>query len=445
MMKVRSWRALVALGAALALVGAACRAGDEGDGDQGGQGEFQGEQLEVAAVWSGAEQQRFEEVLQQFEDDTGAQVTFTSTGDDIAAVLGPAIEGGEPPDIAILPQPGLLRDYAGQGALQPLDDVVGDELEQNFAPIWRDLGTVDGTLYGLYWKASNKSTVWYNLHTFEDAGVEPPADWDQLMQDAQTISDFGVAPYSVGGGDGWTLTDVFENIYIRTAGADAYDQLSNHEIPWTDQSVKDALGVFAEMVGEDDLIAGGASGALQTDFNTSVTQVYANPTQPDAAIVTEPADFVAGVITGETEAELGTDADFFDFPSIDGSGPAVVAGGDAAVLMTDSEAARGLIEFLGTPEAGEIWASQGGFISPNSNLDSSVYPDDITRRTAEALVTAADEGNVRFDMSDLQPGEFGATTGEGMWGLLQEFLRNPEDIDGITQQLEDSAARAYGE
>jgi alpha-glucoside transport system substrate-binding protein len=445
MMKIRSWRALVALGAALTLVAAACRAGDEGDQQEDGQGQFQGEQLEVAATWTGGEQERMEAVLQQFSDDTGAEVTFTSTGDDIAAVLGPRIEGGEPPDVAMLPQPGLLRDYAAQGVLQPIDDVVGDELEQNFAPIWRDLGTVDDTLYGLYWKASNKSVVWYNLHTFEDAGVEPPEDWDQLMQTAQTISDFGVTPYSVGAGDGWTLTDIFENIYIRTAGPDAYDQLTNHEIPWTDQSVKDALSVFAEMIGDDDLIAGGAAGALQTDFNTSVAQVYANPTQPDAAIVTEPADFVAGIITGETKGEIGTDADFFDFPSIDGSAPAVVAGGDAAVLMTDSDAARALLEFLGTPEAGEIWAAEGGFLSPNRNLDSSVYPDDITRRTAESLVGAAEEGNVRFDMSDLQPGEFGATTGEGLWGILQEFLRNPDDIDGITKQLEESAARAYGE
>jgi alpha-glucoside transport system substrate-binding protein len=436
---------LMTVAAVLALVAAACEAGGE-DGQEGEGGEFAGERLEVAATWTGAEQERFEAVLQQFEDDTGATVTFTSTGDDIAAVLGPAIEGGEPPDVAILPQPGLLRDYAGQGALQPLDDIAADELEENFAPIWAELGTVDGTLYGLYWKASNKSTVWYNIHSFEDAGVEPPADWDQLTtQTAQAISDFGTPPYSVGAGDGWTLTDIFENIYIRTAGADMYDQLSNHEIPWTDQSVIDALGVFAEMIGDDEFIAGGASGALQTDFNTSVAQVFGNPTTPDAAIVTEPADFVAGIITGETEGEIGTDADFFDFPSIDGSGPAVVAGGDAAVLMTESEAASALIEFLGTPEAGEIWASEGGFISPNQNLDTSVYPDEITQRTAEALVTAAEEGNVRFDMSDLQPGEFGATTGEGMWGLFQEFLRTPDDAQGIAQQLEDAAARAYGE
>ena len=428
----RTRNALAAVAAALALVAAACT----GNGGDGG-----GDAIEVAAVWSGPEQQRFQAVLDAFTDESGTEVTFRSTGDDIAAVLGPRIEGGDPPEVAILPQPGLLRDYADQGVLQPLDDVVGDELGANFAPIWQELGTVDGTLYGLYWKAANKSTFWYNLNVFNEAGAAPPEDWDGLQSTAQTIADFGTAPYSIGGGDGWTLTDWFENIYLRTAGADSYDQLADHEIPWTDQTVVDALSVFAEVAGEPDLIAGGTAGALQTDFTTSVVQTFTDP--PEAAMVYE-GDFVAGEITGNTDAELGTDADFFDFPSIEGSGPSVVAGGDAAVLLSDSAEGRALIEFLATPEAAEIWASEGGFLSPNQNLDPSVYPDDITRRAGEALVAASEAGNVRFDLSDLQPSEFGGTSGEGLWGGLQEFLENPDDIAGITEQLEEAATQAFG-
>jgi ABC-type glycerol-3-phosphate transport system substrate-binding protein len=439
-MRPRRWRVSGAALAALALVGAACNGGG-GDGDGEGDGALSGQSIEVAAVWSGPEQERFQQVLNAFSDDTGAEVTFTSTGDDIAAVLGPRIEGGDPPDVAILPQPGLLRDYAEQGVLQPLDDVVGDEMEENFAPIWQELGTADGTLYGLYWKAANKSTFWYNLNVFNEAGASPPEDWDGLQSTAQTIADFGTSPYSIGGGDGWTLSDWFENIYIRTAGGDSYDQLADHEIPWTDQSVKDALSVFADVVGNPDLIAGGTDGALQTDFTTSVVQVFSEP--PEAGMVYE-GDFVAGEITGNTDAELGTDADFFDFPSIEGSGPSVVAGGDAAVLLSDTEAGRALLEFLATPEAAGIWAVEGGFLSPNQNLDPSVYPDDITRRAGEALVSASEAGNVRFDLSDLQPAEFGATTGEGLWGGLQEFVQTPDDIDGITEQLEEAASRAFG-
>jgi alpha-glucoside transport system substrate-binding protein len=435
------WKGLLASLAAFALIAAACGDGG-GDGEEReAAGDLEGQTVEVAAVWTGAEQERFQMILDAFAEDTGAQTKFTSTGDDIAAVLGPRIEAGDPPDLAILPQPGLVTDFVDQGALQPIDDVAGDEVDENFPSSWRELFTHDGQLYGVFFKAANKSTMWYSVPTFQNAGVEPPEDWDTLQQSAQTISDFGVTPYSIGGGDGWTLSDWFENIYIRVAGPDMYDQLATHELPWTDQSVKDALTVFADVVGSDDLIAGGTNGALQTGFEDSVAQVFADPQNPDAAIVYE-GDFVAGVISGETNAQLGQDADFFPFPSIEGSEPSVIAGGDTAVLMKDSEGGKALIEFLATPEAAEIWAAEGGFISPSPNVDVSVYPDDITRRAAEGFVEAGE--NARFDLSDLQPAEFGATTGEGIWGLLQEFVRNPGDVDAISQQLEDSASRAYG-
>ena len=440
-----TWRWTLSVAAALSLLASAC-VGGGGDGDGDTQREtgtdLSGQSIEVAAVWTGAEQQRFEMILDAFAQETGAEYTFTSTGDDIASVLGPAIEAGEPPDVAVLPQPGLLLDYVDQGVLQPIEDAAGDEIDEHFPPGVRTVGTVDDTLYAVWFKAANKSTVWYNVNVFNNAGVEPPDDWDQLQEVAQTIADSGVTPYSIGGGDGWTLTDWFENIYLRTAGPEMYDQLAAHEIPWTDQSVKDALAVFADVVGNPDLIVGGTDGALQTDFNTSVTQVFADPQNPEAAIVYE-GDFVAGVISGETESEVGVDADFFDFPSIDGSGKPVVGGGDLAVLMTDSEAGKALIEFLATPEAAEIWAQEGGFISTSHEVDPSIYPDEAGQRAAQAFIDAGDE--LRYDLGDLTPSAFGATTGEGLWGLLQEFVRNPDDIDGITEQLEAEAAKAYGD
>jgi len=442
------WVRWFALGAVLTLLATACGGDDEGGGGTTGGAtaatgeapDLTGQTVEVAATWTSAEKDNFEQVLANFEDQTGADVRFLSAGDDIAAFLGPKIEGGQPPDVAILPQPGVLNSFVEQGDLLPIEDFAGDVVDENYAPGARDVGSVDGTLYAVWFRAAQKSTVWYNVNVFNDAGVEPPADWDALESSAQTISDFGVTPYSLGAGDGWTLSDLFENIYIRTAGPDMYDQLATHEIPWTDQSVKDALGVMADIVGDDGLIAGGVSGALQTDFNGSVTQVFADP--PDGALIFE-GNFVAGVITGETQAKVGTDADFFDFPSIDGSPPAVVGGGDLAVLLKDSEGGQALIRYLATPEAAEIWAGLGGYISPNKNVPVTAYTDPVDKRAAEALINAGD--SVKYDLSDLQPTEFGATTGQGIWGILQEFMQNPSDVDGTAQQLEDAANAAYGQ
>ena len=388
--------------------------------------------MEVAAVWSGQEQANFKQVLDAFTAKTGTQVTFTSTGDNIATVLRTRIEGNSPPDVAVLPQPGLLRDLARQNALKPIDDLVGTALSQDFAPHWKELGTVDGKLYGLFFKGANKSLVWYNTTAFRNAGVQPARTFDDLLTTARTIKDSGVTPFSLGGGAGWVLTDLFENIYLRQAGAQKYDQLSRHEIPWTDQSVKDALRTMARLLSDRSLFAGSVT---QTQFVQSVDNVLRNP--PAAAITIE-GDFVPGSAT--QKAEPVRDYNSFAFPSINNSPASVVGGGDAVVMLKDTPQAKELVKFLASAEAAEIWAKLGGFSSPNRKVNASVYPDDVTRSNATALAQAS---IFKFDMSDLAPATFGGTPGRGEWALLQQFADSPSDVDGIASQLEQAAAAAF--
>lgn len=438
MRRTRTFPALL-LVAALVMTG--CGGGNDEPATNGGEdaaaATFEGEQLEVAAVWSGEEQAAFEQVAAAFEEQTGASVTFTSTGDDIATVIGTRVQGGDPPDVAILPQPGLLADFADRGALTPLSGDVEAAVDENYAPVWKELGTVDDELYGVWFKAANKSTVWYRTDAFSQAGVEPPETWDDFITAAGTLADSGVAPVAVAGADGWTLTDWFENVYLRVAGPEKYTQLANHEIPWTDPSVITTLETLAELWGQQRLLAGGPQGALQTTFPQSVTKVFGTQ---EAALVYE-GDFVAGVISGETEATVGEDAQFFAFPSVDGSEPAVVGGGDVAVLMEDSEVGQAFMEFLAGPEAPAVWVGLGGFTTPNQNVDLADYPDEISRQVAEQLVEAE---TFRFDLSDLAPPEFGGTPSQGMWQILQDFLRDPSQVQQTAQKLEQAAAAAYG-
>ena len=215
-----------------------------------------------------------------------------------------------------------------------------------------------------------------------------------------------------------------------------YEQLSVHEIPWTDQSVKDALTEMAKIVGDPDNIVGGTQGALQSDFTTSVSNVFAE--NPKGAMVIE-GDFVPGVVESPLEPETGYNV--FPFPSVNDSPPAVVGGGDLVVMFEDSPAAQAFVEYLATPEAHAIWAGRGGFSSANLNLDPGAYPDPITAETATAIAEAE---SFVFDLSDLQPSEFGSTEGQGLWKLFQDFVANPDDVDGIAQQMEEAAAAAYG-
>jgi alpha-glucoside transport system substrate-binding protein len=427
----------------VSVVAAGCGGDDDGEADGEAPAAEEGDgvsgEIAVMAVWTGPEQEAFQAVLDGFtEANPDVTVNYTSAGDQLPTQLATAVEGGNPPDLAVLPQPGLMSDFAGQDALVPLDFAASD-VEENLGESAVELGTVDDTLYGFLFKAANKSTVWYNVAAFEDAGVEPPETWEDFLTAAETLGASGVPAHSIAGADGWTLTDLFENIYLRSAGPELYDQLAAHEIPWTDESVKEALTLMAEIVGDTDNIPGGTQGALQTDHPTSVTQVFADP--PEAAIVIE-GDFVGSVITDSTDAEPETGFNVFPFPSIEDSPPSVVGGGDTVVMFEDSPAAQALVRYLTTTEAAQIWAERGGFASLNQGLDPSVYPDPISQTTAGALAEAE---TFRFDLSDLQPAEFGGTVGQGLFKSFQDFLRNPDDVDGIAQQMEDAAAQAFGQ
>lgn len=296
-----------------------------------------GDTLEVAAVWTGAEQANFKKVLAEFEKRTGAKVTFVPAQDPIINFLGSKIAGGAPPDVAMLPQVGAIKQAVDKKWAKPVGPEAQAQLAKNYAQGWQDLGKVDGKQYGVYYKAANKSLVWYNAKVFENAGAKEPKTWKDFLTTAQTVYDSGVTPVSVGGADGWTLTDWFENIYLSQAGPEKYDQLAQHKIKWTDPSVKDALTTLAQIWGDKNLIAGGPDGALQTEFPASVTQTFTGGDQPKAGMVFE-GDFVA-VNIAETKAKIGTDAKVFPFPAV-GAKPPVVSGGDAAVVLKDSKPPR---------------------------------------------------------------------------------------------------------
>jgi len=436
-------RRAAALLLTLALAFAAGCGDDDDDKDQpaattGAEPSSISGNLSVVGVWSGAEQKSFQAVLDGFKQThPNVQVRYSSAGDNVPTVVGTAVEGGRPPDFATIAQPGLIEEFVQKGAAKPLD-FAQDAVTANYSEDLVKQATIDGKLYSILFKAANKSTVWFNVKAFEDAGVEPPSTFDELLEAAKTLKASGVPAYSIGGADGWTLTDLFENIYIRQAGPEKYDQLSKHEIKWTDASVKAALETMAKILGDRGNIAGGPSGALETEFPVSVQNVFTS--SPKAAMVIE-GDFVPGVVADKTKLEPKTGYDVFPFPSIDGGGAnAVVGGGDSLVMFKDSPAARALFAYLVSKEAHEIWAKRGGFSSPNKNVDEAVYPDDITRTTAGAIGKAE---TFRFDMSDLAPAAFGGTPGQGEWKILQDFLQKPGEVDATARKLEASAAKAF--
>ena len=391
--------------------------------------------LSIIGIWTGPEQKRFQAVLDGFEKlYPNVSVKYTSGGDNTPTILSTAIQGGNPPDLASIGQPGLLRDFANQGALKPIT-FARATAAQNYTADWLKLGTVKGKLYGLFFKGANKSTVWYSTSAFKGAGIKAPATFPALLSAANTLRASGTPAFSIGGADGWTLTDLFENIYLRQAGPARYDQLTLHTIPWTHPTVKAALKTMASVLNSNNMY-GGTSGALQTDFPTSVNNTWAKP--PKAAMVLE-GDFVPGVAT--TKATAIKDYNVFQFPSIGGSPPAVVGGGDIVVMFKDSPASEALVKYLATPAAATIAAKYApGYSSPNKNVKPSAYSDVLNRATAIQLAHAR---TFRFDLSDLAPSAFGGTVGQGLFKLFQDFLKSPSNVNGIASQMEAAAKKAY--
>jgi alpha-glucoside transport system substrate-binding protein len=398
-------------------------------------GTLSGHRLEVIGEWSGVEQTRFQMVLDAFANKTGAQVRYTSGGNDVNLVINSRLAGGAPPDVALIPEPGVVAEYAHRGQLKELTGDTAAAVSANYSDAWKQLGTIDAKLYGVFFKLANKSVIWYRNNSFSSAGVHPPSTWADFIMESKTLADAGVTPMAIPAGDGWPVTDWFENIYLRVAGSDEYAQLTAHKIPWTDPTVVQSLQLLGAYVGTANTIE---KGATQLSFTQSVADVFGET--PKAAMLYE-GDFVAGEISRLGTATVGTDAKFFNFPSINGSRPAVVSGGDEAIQFNDTPGAKALMAYLASPESAKIWAAKGGFLSANKNLDESAYPDNTTRALGDALVKSS---LVQFDMSDQTPQAFGGQTGADEWRILTDFIGHPHNPSATAAALEAAATKDYG-
>lgn len=391
--------------------------------------------LTVLSLWGGSERSNFLQVIDTFTANTGIAVQY-ETARDFLPVIRTRLAAGNPPMVAIIPRPGVMVDLAKEGSIIPLADLGIGTPESNYSQAWLDLGTAEGKIYGIAVKANSKSTIWYKPASFDALGVEPPTDWDGLISIADKYVAAGKIPFAVGGKDSWTLTDWFENIYSRTAGPDKYSELFGGTLPFTDQTVKDALTQMTDVVANERYVAGGRQGVLGTAFVDGIARVFG--TGADAEMYYE-GGFVGGIAIGDVNPALKAveDIAFFTFPQIDpAQGTPLIGGGDLAVAFVDNDLVRQFMAYLADKESADVWASTGT-ISPNKNTDTTKYPNPLAVEEAKQVAGAA---VFRFDGSDLLPG----TLGE-QWGTtLQGAVENPGNIEQLLSEFEDLAKAEFG-
>lgn len=417
-----------------------------------------GGSVTVWAEWTAQEQQNFLAALSPFEAQTGITVSYQGKGNNMDTALTAAVSGGSPPAVALVPDPGTLVSLAKQGSIKDLTSILGG-LTSNFGSAWNTLASYNGKQYGVWFKGANKNTVWYNPALFTAAGISsPPTTWEQLLTDAAQLQAAGTTPFSLCTDVGWPVADMWQNIYLKTAGAADYNKLATHSLKWTDASVTTAFTTMAQLVGNRSYLLGGLQGALSNAYPLCADKVFPKPpAKPQAAMVVE-GDFVVSEITGNSAnyapgttgsggAACTADAsktpcyNFFAFPApaADSANNSAIQGaGDVAMLLTQTPQSTALIKYLAGPEGGTIWAHLGGFASPNNQVKSSAYPDSVSQADAKALVGAT---SFVFSLDDLQ-----GSWEPKMWADLLQFLQNPasSNVSTIEATMDTQATAALG-
>lgn len=369
-----------------------------------------GQAIEVFVVWSGGELAAFRQTVDEFSRQAGRQVRIVTVGQQAEELLRARLDANNPPDVAVVPLLSLIKEYARNGKLVPLDRSLSDGIPRNL----RETVSVNGQLFGLWVKVAHKSLFWHRASTL--SGVEPPLTWSDLVERVRRSAAAGRAPLSIGAADGWVVTDWFENVLASADDGDSYERLARGENLWESPAVSTTLTSLAQAWSVPRAFPDGPQRALLTQYEESVVDVLVK----GRAELLLGADFVTAVVERFRTAGLVTEPpEVFRCPPLHGTDPPLIVSGDVATLTKDSPAGRELIRWLAHPSAFTAWIKLGGFLSPDITIPIEAYPTQLSRDLADQLRTSP---NIHTDLSDQLGGRFGGGGSRGMFRILPKFF-----------------------
>jgi alpha-glucoside transport system substrate-binding protein len=337
--------------------------------------------LKVVGPWRASEADAFQKVLDAFKAATGISVEYEGVPD-VPTLLGPRVAAGSPPDLAILPVAQGLRDYVTQGAVVPLDDLA-PQLKANFAGGYIGMVTVNGHIYGVPTRADVSNLLWFNPVAM---GTQAPATWADFLSFSDKQAAKKKATVAGLGKDSWTLSVLFEAMYLGTNGSDKYNKLFAGQIPFNDASVEKTLQRIAVYYG-DKYAAGGRTGALGTGLVDGTARVFGK--SPDADFVLA-GSWEKGLVAGAVNKDVvdGKTIDYTVFPGDPIARGALVVQSDVAVVFVKSPEALKLAAYLGSAE-GQSFFTKSGYTVTNKNADISSFSG-LQARTAKLLTSSSD-------------------------------------------------------
>lgn len=431
----RRFTAPLAVLAAAGIALAGCSStGSTGSGDAG---EADGV-VTVYGTIQDTEAELLEESWADWEAENDIDIQYEGSKE-FEAQIGVRAQGGNAPDIAIFPQPGLLADLASRDYIQPAPEGVASNVAEYWGEDWAGYGTVNDVLYGAPLMASVKGFIWYSPAKFAEWGVEVPETWDELLALTATIQQTtGTAPWCAGFGSdaatGWPGTDWVEDLVLRQAGPEVYDQWVSHEIPFTDPAIAEAFNSVGEILLNPDYVNAGFG-----DVKSINSTPFGDPARAlgdGSCALHHQASFYDGFITDPTNgnATVGPDADIWAFitPGEEAGAPAVTGGGEIVAAFSNDADTVKVQEYLSSPEWANSRVALGGVISANKGLDAS----NASSLILQQAITILQDPNTtfRFDASDLMPGVVGAGS---FWTGMVDWI-NGKSTDEVLSTIDAS-------
>jgi alpha-glucoside transport system substrate-binding protein len=421
----------------------ACGGDDDDDDDAsgGGGGSEQQENTGTVNLLSAVEPEEAEAVQAIFDEVINSEADYTAeieASGDFEEQFQIRAEGGTL-DVAAVPQPGAIADLAESGSIVSLEDLGFDidELNDLVGESFVALGEYEGEHYGIPTNINLKSMIWYPKDDFDAAGYTVPETWDELIALSDQIVADGSTPWCVGfgseGSSGWPATDWMEDIMLRTAGPDVYDEWYKHEIPFNDDAVLAAGERFGEVMFGEGYVLGGAAATPDIVFGDAPGPMFETP---PGCWLHRQASFINAFFP--EDAVAGVDYDWFPFPVIDQEG--VLYAGELSVVGKNANRPE-VVDFLNQFIGEEVQCQMGGVeassrISPNVNVGPDCYANDILADASVILTESLAEGTGRFDASDLMPAAVGS--GSFWTGMLEYMSSGPDSLSGILDEIEAS-------
>ena len=405
-------------------------------GGSGGSGGSSGGD-DTVTIWTSMDQpvvDGFEKSLGEKADEAGITVKWQRvTG--IDKLIMTKLNASDKPDIAVVPQPGVVANMVKRGGAKPLDDVVDmGTLEDSMLPGIVDAGTVDDKYYGLQINANVKSLVFYPKKAWEKAGYPIPESLDDLSKLTDQIKSDGNTPWCLGigseGSNGWPATDWIEDLVARFGGQETYDKWITGEVKFASPEVKESAEWFEDNVLAEGNVPGGRRGVASTDFGAAGNPMF--QAKPGCWMLKQ-GTFITGFFPKNVQQNLDEEVGVFAFPPAESGGENyVVGGGDLATMLSDDENTQEVMKMLAETDTGAEAAKTGAFISPHQDFDPAGYPNEIMKT---AYSTATEASAFLFDGSDQMPGEVGAGT---FWSEMTAWVSGDTDLDTALKNIDDS-------